>query len=566
MQQYGYNNKLGTPIIQDTTVNGMGSIDMGAGSVSLGQLYIEKNARLTIDNTDMNSTDVLVNSPAPAARVYIERLTLTGKAEIGPAWIGDGEDGDATLPESPGPMLVTSIDNLKMEHGSKLSMLPYGSAVQFNQLNIKELSGTGNFYLTTSLADGISDKIHVSEHATGNFGLQVNDSGREIMTPHNTQLVYINSGDAKFNLLNDNGIVEAGVWQYKLYNKTENGHTEWFLAGRNPEDLPPAETDNGTGNPEGNNNPPSFPTMLSNSAHAIINMATAPRHILDVEASTLRQRMGDLRKNDGNIGVWARYLSDESHLNDNHYSSFRLNLNGMQIGADHQTELNDGKLLIGAFTSYSKSNIKSNSTNSGDISSYSTGIYSTWISNSGLYLDTLLKTNHFSNEVRTSMNSGSNVKGDYKQNTVTISTETGYSMKFMNTYNLTPYGKVSYSHLGGDYLLNNDMTTSIHKANSAMGELGMLLENELSVAGHYVRPYAKVAMSREFIRKNKIEINDISFNSNYSGNTGKYGIGVSADVGTGTSIYAEANYQNGNKIETPINATAGFRSIFKSEE
>ncbi|MFI8417064.1 autotransporter outer membrane beta-barrel domain-containing protein [Serratia sp. NPDC078593] len=398
IHMYRYDEKtVGNPVIKNTTVNEYGSVHMAAGSLSVGQLFIGKDASLDIDNNKMGLTDVSVNTPAPAANVAIENLTLVGTAEIAPTWPSyQGEDGDAPLPEKPGPALITRIDNLNMQLGSKLSMTPYKSGVQFNRLELKNLSGEGDFYLTTSLADGLSDKIYVSDHASGNFGLQVKDSGREVKNPQNIQLVYINSGDARFNLLNNGGVVEAGIWQYKLYNKTDNGHTEWYLVGGQPGALPPPETnlppDTNTGTPEEGNNTTSNP-KLSNSARAVINLATAPRHILEAESSTLRQRMGDLRRNDGDVGVWARYLSDNSHFNDKGYSVYRTNLNGMQIGADKKLSINNGALLLGAFTSYSKSNIKSDNTNNGNMRSQSGGIYATWLDNSGFYIDTLLKAN-----------------------------------------------------------------------------------------------------------------------------------------------------------------------------
>ncbi|EBR1860524.1 autotransporter outer membrane beta-barrel domain-containing protein [Salmonella enterica] len=565
MQQFGYNYTLGKPIIQDTYVNENGSIDMGAGSVSFGQLFIGKSAILDIDNNDMDFTDVSVNKPVPAADVYIENLTLAGTTNIGPSWTGSGEDGDAPLPEKPGPVLVTRIDNLTMRAGSQLTMMPYTSGVQFNRLELKNLSGEGNFYLTTSLADGLSDKIYVTEKATGKFGLLVHDSGREIATPQNTQLVYINSGDASFNILNNGGIVEAGVWKYTLNKKTDNGHTEWFLVGGKPQPKP----DEPKPQPKPDEPKPDEPKpdepkpALSNSAQAVINMATAPQNILNVENSTLRQRIGNLRRNDGSFGVWARYLSNNSHLSDNRYSSFRSNLNGIQIGADHQSVLTDGKILLGAFTSYSKSNIKSENINNGNIRSYSGGVYATWIDNSSFYIDVVLKANHFSNEVQTNMNSGVSARGDYNQNAFVGSTETGYSFEVTDNVTITPYGKIAYSRIGkSDYSLSNGMKTNIHSSDSVQGEIGALLEAELMVFERSVRPYAKAAISREFIKNNEVEINNISLDSNYSGNTGKYGLGLTADVGDKASVYAEIDYQKGNKLETPVNATAGFRVSF----
>ncbi|MFI8416254.1 autotransporter outer membrane beta-barrel domain-containing protein [Serratia sp. NPDC071084] len=171
-------------------------------------------------------------------------------------------------------------------------------------------------------------------------------------------------------------------------------------------------------------------------------------------------------------------------------------------------------------------------------------------------------TNHLRNEVRTNMNDGHRVKGDYSQNTLTASTEAGYAIT-LEAFRLTPYGKVAYSRLGkADYVLDNGMEANLHAANSVKGEVGTLLESEFSVLGRSVRPYVKAAMSREFIKRHAIEINKTSFDSNYSSSTGKYGLGVTADVADNASIYTEVNYQKGNKVETPIYANAGFRISF----
>lgn len=522
---------------------------MSVGSVSVGTLFIGKGAELQVDNNDAYKTDVSVNTPAPAANVYIENLTLAGEANIGPTWgvLGPGEDGDAPPAEQPGPVLVTRIDNLTMQPGSGLYTHAYRSGFQFNRLELKQLAGVGDIYLNSSLADGLSDQIYVSEQATGQFGLMVDDSGREVVTPRNVALVYINSGDASFNLLNKDGIIEAGVWQYKLDSKSQDGHTEWFLVGGKPGEV-------------------SFPAsepILSNSARAVINMATAPRYVLDTEVSTLRQRMGDLRRHDGALGVWARYLSDNSHLSDNKYSNFRANLNGIQIGADHQTALDNGRFLVGAFTSYSKTHIKSYYDGNGDIQSYGGGIYATWSDNSGFYLDTLLKGSHLSNRAGTQMNSGNATRADYSQNALTAVMESGYSIPINAMFRLLPYGKVAWSRIGkASYTLDNGMTSDIHAANSLQGEVGTLIESEFSLAGRSVKPYARAAIAREFIKNNEITINSILFDSNYSGNVAKYGVGITADIADSASVYGEINYQKGNKVETPVNATAGLRISF----
>ena len=292
-------------------------------------------------------------------------------------------------------------------------------------------------------------------------------------------------------------------------------------------------------------------------------MASAPQNILSIETSTLRQRMGFLRENNNDLGVWVRYLNDNSHLNDKGYSQFHSNLNGMQIGIDKKIDINNDQLLFGLITSYTKSKIKSDNINNGDINSYSGGIYLTWLNHSGFYVDSLFKMNHLHNEINTNMNEGRRVKGNYNQNAITTSTELGYPIAFSNALTLTPYSQILYSNISkSHYVLDNGMKANIHNADSLKGELGTILESNLLISNHSVKPYIKVAISREFIKSNEIEINNVSFDSRYSGNTGKYGIGLTTNIGNDALFYTEINYQNGNKVETPIYATAGFRISF----
>lgn len=549
---------VGIPTIKDTVVTGTSNIDMNANSSSIGKLFIDKSAELYIDNIDTETTDVSKNDPVPSANIFIENLTLAGKTYIVPSWNEIyGDDGDAPRPEKPGPELITHINNLEMQAGSQLEMDYYASGMQFNRLELKTLTGEGTFILTSRLADGLSDNIYISDHATGHFGLKINDSGEEISDPKNVQLVYVNSGDASFNLLNKGGNVEVGVWKYKLNSKTNNGHTEWYLVGGKDGESDISKQ------PDTSKQPSVSQPILSNSAQAVINMASAPQHILSIETSTLRQRMGFLRENTNDLGVWVRYLNDNSHLNDKGYSQFHSNLNGMQIGIDKKIAINNDQLLFGLITSYTKSKIKSENINNGDINSYGGGIYLTWLNYSGFYVDSLFKMNHLNNEINTNMNEGNRVKGNYNQNTVTASTEIGYPIEISNELLLTPYNQILYSHIGkSHYVLDNGMKVNIHDADSLKGEFGATLESNLLIANHNVKPYIKAAISREFIKNNTVEINNISFDSHYAGNVGKYGVGLTTNIGNDALFYTEINYQNGNKIETPIYATVGFRMNF----
>ncbi|CQJ05214.1 autotransporter outer membrane beta-barrel domain-containing protein [Yersinia frederiksenii] len=529
----------------DSQINNGGYMTLGLNSQSKGYLNIAAGAGLFITNNDTYTSDVTTHNPALPANVTIENLNVAGLVDIGPSWIGT-----SVVPVSPpevlGPVLVTRINNVTMQ-GGNINLAPYSAGGQFNRLEIENLSGQGNFAMTTQLASNAGDFITVSQQATGQFGITVQDSGKEPQSANSLALVHINRGDAQFRLLNAGGVVDLGVYQYRLYGQESNGSTDWYLATK------------ATGLPGTTVTVPA--PVLSSAAQGVLNMAAAPRHILNTELSTLRQRQGELKADaDGTVGVWARYLTDDSRLSDNKNVAFKNTLNGMEIGADKQLGLSRGNVLIGAFTGYSSSDVKAahSAGANGDIRSYSGGVYLTYLDNSGLYIDTVLKANRFNHELSTQ-----SARAEYSQNAFTASVESGYQLPVYNNLVLEPYGKVSYSRIGrADYTLSNGMAADVAKADSVQGELGTILAASYTVNKMAVKPYIKLAIAREFTQSNAVAINGIGFDNNFSGNVGKYGVGVDATVANNTSIYAEVNYLNGSKIETPVTANIGFRLRF----
>ncbi|CNJ07512.1 putative autotransporter protein [Yersinia rohdei] len=529
----------------NSQINEGGHMSLGLNSQSKGYLNIAAGAELFITNNDLYTTDVTTHNPVQPANVMIENLNVAGLVEIGPSWIGIS-NSMIPAPETMGPVLVTRINNVTLQ-GGDINLMSYSSAGQFNRLEIENLSGQGNFGMTTQLASNAGDFINVSQQASGRFGITVKDSGKEPQSASSLALVHVNSGNAQFSLLNAGGVVDLGVYQYRLYSEETNGSTDWYLAN-NVADLPGITQDIAA-------------PVLSSAAQGVLNMAAAPRHILNVELSTLRQRQGELKTDiDGSVGVWARYLTDDSRLSDHINTAFKNTLSGMEIGADKQLGLSRGNVLVGAFTGYSSSDVKAThrAETKGDIRSYSGGLYLTYLDKSGFYIDSVLKANRFNNEL-----SVQNAQTEYSQNALTASVESGYQLPVYSNLALEPYGKVSYSRIGSaNYTLSNGMTADVAKADSVQAELGTILAASYTLNQMAVKPYIKLAIAREFIKNNAVAINGIGFDNNFSGNVGKYGVGIDARVARNSSIFAEVDYLNGSKIETPITANIGFRLKF----
>ena len=575
------------PIIRNTQFNDHSTLIMETNSTSSGSLFIAQGSRLNIMHVDNESTESFFNLPQIAGNVAIENLNLAGTTFIGPtaALVEDNDENvESSYQQQPGPTLVTRIGNLTMQPGSVLKMQGYIPHMQFNQLQINTLSGSGEFVLESHLAGGMSDKIVVSEHASGHFGLWMTDSGYEPVTPKRVDVISVNRGDAQFELLNNNGVIEAGVWQYTLQHEQNDKHSHWYLSNQQPqivvvhddnppedrEVVPTAQLTVTVPKSKTDIDPPINPSQYSNikpslsrSAQAVVKMASASRKILAAEMSTFRQRLGAVRSHQKNISIWARYLKDDSHHARHSDSSFQIHLQGLQIGFDKRTEFNAGDWLLGTYISDSKMTVQSDELPHGKIRSQSGALYATWLDNSGLYWDSVFKINQLRHEIRTKMNNGQLTQGHYHQNGISAASEAGYSLHLNPMLTLTPYGKVSYFLTRQvNAVLDNGLATSIPQAASVDGEAGLILEFPFSLDNSRLRPYLKAAVSRELVGDNTLTINGIELALPGSGTQGKYGLGTTLQMSGNLSAWAEIDYQKGRRTETPVSATLGVRVTF----
>ncbi|MGT4943910.1 autotransporter outer membrane beta-barrel domain-containing protein [Escherichia coli] len=415
----------------------------------------------------------------------------------------------------------------------------------------ESLSGNGTFRMNTDIASHTGDMLNVTGNASGNFVLDIRNTGLEPVSAGTPlQVVHTGSGDAAFSL--NGGKVDAGTWEYYL-NK-EN--TDWYLKA----DSSQPGTDNpGTDNPV----PPVLHT--TKSADAVLDMATAPVYVFNSELQSLRFRHGDVMQNTRSPGgVWGRYTGSDTRINGGAGSGYSLTQSGMETGGDTVFDLNDSRLAVGAFVSCTDNSISHNRGGSSTVGSTGGGLYATWFNNDGYYVDGVVKVNRFRNELRTWMSDGTAVKGDYHQNGFGGSLEAGRTFSLNENTWIQPYLRsTAFRAESKDISLDNGMKAKAGTTKSLQGEVGVNLGMNLDVAGTVVRPYLTTAVSHEFSDNNKVRINDsYNFTNDISGTTGKYGAGVSAQLTANAGVWAEASYQNGENTESPVTGSVGFRINF----
>lgn len=457
-------------------------------------------------------------------------LSLEGNSQ----WSGYSQNADnISLDDSSSWTLTGNSDTKDLVNNGTVvfgNSNSINSPIDFYTLTANNLSGTGNIQMRVEGARG--DFLDVVDSVTGNHTVLVKGSGEEGSDGYHLIHAQDSQNDS-FGL--QNGLVDLGTYQYSL---TQRGD-DWFL------------TQESTTTP---------------AVDAVLSIASAPQLIFDGEMQNLRFRKGDLKNNKGNTGgVWGRYLTNDTRSKLNQGAAYKLQQDGFEIGGDNVFTFNSGELVIGGLTSFTDNTLKHSRGGKSDINSYSLGIYATYFSDEGYYIDSLVKVNRFDNRLNALVTDGSYTHAEYNQNAIGSAVEVGYLYQLDDNYFIEPYLRASYFIAESkDIELDNGMNAKLYNSKSAKGEAGTSFGKSFNLNnGSNITAYAKVAIEREFIKNNDIIINSINeFNNDFSGNTGKYGFGVNSQINKLTSVYAEIDYRKGNKIESPIMGNVGFRINF----
>ncbi|EJW6890388.1 autotransporter outer membrane beta-barrel domain-containing protein [Escherichia coli] len=550
---YFLNNSAATFI---GTLTGTGSLTQAGGNTRFsgqlsqdGGIILQSGAAMTMDALQAKAN---VTTWSGTTLTLDNGSILTGSVTGDNTGAGDMTVKGASVwhPDGDSTVGALTLDNGTVDFHplTTTRLTPVFRAVS---LTAGSLSGNGRFLMNTDIASHTGDILNVTGNASGNFVLDIKNTGREPVSAGTPlQVVHTGSGDAAFTL--NGGKVDAGTWEY--YLSKEN--TDWYLKAD--------ASQPGTDNP-GANNPESPVRHTTTSADAVLDMATAPVYVFNSELQSLRFRHGDVMQNTRSPGgVWGRYTGSDNRISGGAGAGYSLSQSGMETGGDTVFELSDSRLAVGAFVSYTDNSISHNRGGSSTVGSTGGGLYATWFDNDGYYVDGVIKVNRFSNELRTRMSDGTAVKGDYHQNGFGGSLEAGRTFSLNENTWIQPYIRsTAFRAEAKDISLDNGMKAKAGATKSLQGEAGVNLGMNLEIAGTVVRPYLTTAVSHEFSDNNRVRINDrYDFTNDISGTTGKYGAGVSAQLTANAGVWAEASYQKGSNIESPVTGSVGFRINF----
>ncbi|MFK7700973.1 autotransporter outer membrane beta-barrel domain-containing protein [Pseudomonas caspiana] len=476
-------------------------------------LSANNGSRLTGDISNVQQLNLAGNSSITGNLSGVENLSLDNST-----WTTNSGSGVTNLSMNAGAVKLGENDGT------------------FETLTVSTLSGNGRFIIDTDLAAHQSDFIDVTGVATGNYDLQIKNTGVEpVKGDQDQQVVHTGTGsDAEFGVVG--GQVDVGTFAYEL----EQRGTDWFLVQKLDDDGGPITTP---------------------GTRSVIGLFSAAPTVWYGELTSLRSRMGELRYGKTEGGAWVRAYGNKFNMSAAGGTAYQQNQQGISYGADVALPSSSGQWLVGVLGGYSRSDLDIAAGTTGRVDSYYLGAYTTWLSDSGYYVDAIIKANRFKNQSDVRMSDGTKSDGDYTTNGIGASIEAGKHIKLADNWFVEPFIQGSALWVSGEnYSLDNGMNASSNQADSFLGKAGTNVGRNFPLqGGGFIQPYVKVAVAHEFAKSNRVKVNSTTFSNDLSGSRGELGAGIAAQVTEVLQLHADVDYSKGENIEQPWGVNVGLR-------
>lgn len=474
----------------------------------------------------------------------------------GSAWNGASSgNGDVNLAGA-------SLWNLTADSTAS-SVNPDGSSVislagDAKKLDTQKLGGTGGTFLmdlkyldndVNTYRDGGSDFIvaHDGNGSAYNVSL-TNGSSVNGMTDGSK--LYFASTAADSSTFRMNQAVQVENYK-KIYNKNLivkketdatstdlKGYDDWFL-------TPDTSKGNGgnTVNPNG-----IVPGSAANTAFALWR-----------DDDTLLKRLGELRNDSQDDGIWARLVN--KHLERDGRHGFEGNYKTIQVGYDKKRDTeNNGSWYYGGAISHLWGDTDYTDGH-GSQKETDLSLYGTNIRPHGHYLDLIARVGRIDSDYTTSYGD----HGKFENWGMSFGAEYGRQKALGGGWSIEPQAQLTYHYLwGDDYTTRNGAKVNQDNADSLVGRLGFIVSREFNAGtDHAGRVYLKASILHDFLGDTTSTIvDDIHYRDDDDLGDTWYiaGIGTDINLGKNTRFYfdAERNFNADVKMKYRFNAGLRF--------
>jgi outer membrane autotransporter protein len=309
---------------------------------------------------------------------------------------------------------------------------------------------------------------------------------------------------------------------------------------------------------------------LTDTGTIAASIAPGVHSLMQTEVGTWRQRQGVIDSfNDGAVSLWARVFTEKSNFSPEFESStigldgnfdYEQHNRGVEVGVDFAVT---DEFSIGLMAAKSKADIDLDpGTADADIEADTWGVYGTWLSPSGFYLDTSYRWTKFDTDID-SLAGPMHIDGAKAE---TFNVELGYAWTLAGGLKIEPQFQWTKTNVKDMDVLTtaNGMTFSTEGADSSRGRLGIAAYKGMGDAdtGWRVTPYVALSAVREFDGENDFAINNTLVGRTMrDGTSGLLELAVTARH-ENLSIWGGLNFQDGGGIDHSIGGQLGVRYTF----
>ena len=515
-------------------------------------------------NFDTNTNDG-ENTVTLSASQWVGNLDVQGEDGTTKVIVNDGSEWRGTA-VGHGDIAVTgnSLWHLTGDSLANKVALDAGSTIYLegtaHSLETNYLGGTGGqwvmdlHYGTDDVEDyrnGMTSDFVVAHDGSGN-GYSVTmtaDSSVNAMRDGNKLYFASSKADTSSFAVNDSIQIQnyRKIYNKNLVVKKETDTTDTVYAGYDNWFLTPdmlKGQDGNTINPNGT------------VAGAAYNTTFAVWR----DDDTLLKRLGDLRQNETDQGLWARFTT--KRLERSGSEGFDGIYKTLQVGWDKASESDSGTWYYGGAVSHLWGN--TDYTNGhGTQQATDVSIYATQLRHSGHYWDLVARFGRMNSDYTTTYGD----HGAFKNWVSSISAEYGRKKALAHGWTVEPQAQLTYNYMWGDnYTTRNRAIASQDNAISLVGRLGVVLSRELGSEGKQPsRVYAKASILHDFLGRTESGIHDdVYFTDTDDLGDTWYVLGIGADVylNDNTRFYFDAERNFGADVQMKYRFNAGLRVTF----
>ena len=520
---------VNSSVVNEDLVKGQYFVNLNDGSSWTGGVDIAKNS--TVEVTLDSTSSWTVNKDSKINSIQLDNVATRQAVEKNGVAIADG----VSLTIADGFSNKSSmINNLQTGAGSTL-------AVEKANVTLNNFAGKGAIVVNK---DGKVEVKAASDKVNATF---TSLDGSKLTTKDQ-----VNANVTIAGALADEMGMDAVIEAYNTNKNFEGKGTITFSGGLLGDDVYGQNNDQNQFVQQGTRKNAQLVSIGESTAITMMQWRA--------DADDMAQRMGDLRNNNGTVGVWARTFggkAEAGHVDNKYY--------GVQAGVDTQIATTGPKQFVGGAVSYTTGDATFANGTGENYMGTLTG-YSTWLFDNGAYVDVAAKWGKLNNEFDLGVE-GKQLAGKYSTQAIALTVESGHRFPITNLTYVEPQVAFTASHIfGEDYGTTHGATIEQDSINSYVARVGV--QAGLNCPDNMGSVFVRASYLYDFdgetstVARMANAKNANRFDQDFGGGWYELGLGMNVNFTKNLYGYADFEYVTGGEIKTPYRWNAGLRYAF----